>query len=131
MRLTSHFTDAEKKDTWAHVVAPATDASVALTRDARGPAPVHSPLSLYATLLSPGKALAHAAQRGKAYAHVVQTSGYNAGRAKGASVRLSVGGQELVLAEGDGVYVHLPVGSEVRVENTGEKVAEVLLFDLE
>ena len=54
--FTRHFTDEEKKDRWAHVVAPIRASGVVEKREASGPAPVHSPLDLYATLLSQGRA---------------------------------------------------------------------------
>jgi hypothetical protein len=67
-------------------------------------------------------------KRSKAYIHVVQTSGYNTGRAAGASVRIS---PNEVLREGDGAYISAEAGSEITLENVGDGVAEVLLFDLE
>ncbi|KAH8100741.1 pirin domain-containing protein [Phellopilus nigrolimitatus] len=142
--FTRHFTDEEKKDKWAHVVAPTTSPSVILEREGAGPAPVQSPVSLYATLISPSTSLAHtfpstsaageaaaaSAQR-KAYMHVVQTSGYNPKAANGASVKISGEGAELVLREGDGAYIYGEVGRNLLVENVGDRVAEVLLFDVE
>lgn len=81
------------------------------------------------------------------YLHVVQTSGYNTGAAGGNTVRISStqeageeksgeeGGEkgkgEVVLREGDGVFVWGKVGCEVKVENVGEGVAEVLLFEMD
>lgn len=79
----------------------------------------------------------------------MQTSGYNTGAATGASVRVfasasasaseSGGGnisnddgeQEVVLREGDGLYVMGDAGATLKFENMGERVAEVLLFDVE
>ncbi|KAF7289015.1 hypothetical protein HMN09_01349400 [Mycena chlorophos] len=55
--FTRHFTDAEKRDQWARVVAPVEAEGVVAEREAQGPAPVQSPLTLYATLLSDGKNL--------------------------------------------------------------------------
>ena len=131
-----HFSDEEKKDRWAHVVAPVGAEGVVEKREAPGPAPVHSPLDLYATLLSRGKSLEHAFARGKGYIHVVQTSGYNTESATGASVRVSGSGSgssgpELVLKEGDGVYILGDAGATLNFENVGDRVAEVLLFDVE
>ena len=40
---TRHFSDAEKKDRWAHIVAPVGAEGVVDQREAGGPAPVHSP----------------------------------------------------------------------------------------
>lgn len=159
-----HFTDAEKTNKWAHIVAPfdSPSSSVSLDREAPGPAPVHAPLSLFATLLSPATSLPYTftgtasstsdqgkeeekEQERKMYVHVVQTSGYNTGAASGNTVRISStqeaggdGGEEkekekgeVVLREGDGVFVWGRVGREVRVENVGEGVAEVLLFEMD
>ncbi|KAF8906108.1 RmlC-like cupin domain-containing protein [Mucidula mucida] len=80
-----------------------------------GPAPVHSPLTMYATLLSQGKSLTQEMKGKKGYVHVVMTSGYNTGVAQGASVK--VNGEVLRVM--------------VDVENVGDSTAEVLLFDLE
>ena len=132
-----HFSDDEKRDRWARIVAPVGEPGISEAREATGPAPVHSPLSLYATLLSPSKALPHtfpAAGSGparKVYIHVVQTSGYNPKEASGARVKVSGEGAEVELREGDGAYIMGEAGREMRVENVGESVAEVLLFDVE
>jgi len=134
---TRHFTDAEKKDTFARVVAPIGGDGVSSSREDSGPAPVHSPLTLFVTLLSPSISLKHTFLEGptkerKGYIHVVQTSGYNTKAATGATVKVTgEGGAELELKEGDGAYILGESGKELKVENVGEKVAEVLLFDLE
>ena len=131
--INRHFTDEEKKDQWVRVVAPAGEAGVSDAREAPGPAPVHSPLSLHATLLSPGKSLSHelSPQSSKAYVHVVQTSGYNPSTASGNTVRVyAPGTQDAVLQEGDGLYITSANPTTVSVENTGEGVAELLLFEL-
>lgn len=98
---------------------------------------MHSPLSLYASLISPSKSLkyilpssANAVPR-KAYVHVVQTSGYNPQEATGAQVTISGAGDSVVLREGDGVYITGDEGQLLTVENTGDRTAEVLLFDVE
>ncbi|THH10566.1 hypothetical protein EW146_g8333 [Bondarzewia mesenterica] len=131
---TRHFTDEEKKDNFLRVVAPASAPGISLEREAPGPAPVHSPLSLYASLISPGTMLPYALEKTgasrKAYIHVVQTSGYNTQRAGGATVRVSAGTREFVLREGDGLYVSGQPGSHLTIENAGDRVAEVLLFEM-
>ena len=132
-----HFSDDEKRDRWVRVVAPAGEPGVSDAREATGPAPVHSPLSLYATLLSPFKALPHtfpstgSGSARKVYVHVAQTSGYNPKEASGAQVKVSGDGAEVELREGDGAYIMGEAGTEMKVENVGESVAEVLLFDVE
>ncbi|KAJ7262013.1 RmlC-like cupin [Mycena rebaudengoi] len=131
--FTRHFTDAEKRDVWARIVAP-VDAEGVLrdSREGEGPAPVQSPLTLYATLLSEGKSLKQNITGKRGYIHVVQTSGYNTKAATGASIKVvGAPGIEVELREGDGAYLHFDKGGELTVENTGDKTAEVLLFDLD
>lgn len=93
---------------------------------------VQSPVSLYATLLSPDASVTHtfsSPQLGKrrGYIHVIQTSGYNTGKATGATARINGG---LTLAEGDGAFVLAGEGEKIEVKNVGNVVAEVLLFDV-
>ncbi|KAJ7780084.1 RmlC-like cupin domain-containing protein [Mycena maculata] len=131
--FTRHFTDAQKRDVWARIVAP-VDAEGVLkdSREGEGPAPVQSPLTLYATLLSDGKSLKQTIKGSKGYIHVVQTSGYNTNVATGAAIRvIGAPGVEVELKEGDGAYLHFSKSGELTVENIGDKTAEVLLFDLE
>jgi len=129
--FTRHFTDEEKKDKFVRIVAPIDEEGVSAKREALGPAPVHSPLTLYASLLSPSVSLSHTLANRKAYLHVVQTSGYNTGKASGATVKLGGQGSEIEVREGDGVYIMGDAGAELKIENVGGSVAEVLLFDLE
>ncbi|KAF7317602.1 hypothetical protein MKEN_00847400 [Mycena kentingensis (nom. inval.)] len=131
--FTRHFTDAEKRDVWARIVAPVAAEGVVMEREGKGPAPVQSPLTLYATLLSEKKELVQRMEGKKGYIHVVQTSGYNTKSATGAAIRVvGAPGVEVELKEGDGAYLHFDnPGVELKVENIGEKTAEVLLFDLE
>ena len=64
-----------------------------------------------------------------------QTSGYNTGAAQGGAVKVSASGGdgtiEQLFREGDGAYISGTTGKEIKVENVGDSVAEVLLFDLE
>ena len=132
--FTRHFTDEEKTDKWARVVAPVGADGVLPVREGEGPAPVQSPLTLYATLLGQKKSLKKPLIGKKGYIHVVQTSGYNEGQSKGANVKIasSKGGEELTLGEGDGAYVYVGnSGNVLEVENVGDRVAEVLVFDLD
>ncbi|KAJ3571201.1 hypothetical protein NP233_g3906 [Leucocoprinus birnbaumii] len=130
---TRHFSDEEKKDQWAKIVAPAWEEGVKNDREAEGPAPVHSDLTLYATLLSPGKGLDRPLQGRKGYIQVVQTSGYNPRKAEGATVRISNPGSNPVeLKEGDGAYIFVgQKGNVLKVENVGDEIGEVLVFDLD
>lgn len=132
---TRHFTDAEKRDTLLKVVAPVGASDVADTREGKGPTPVHAQLSVYASILSPGKSVTHtfpAPADGqpsrKAYVHVIQTSGYNHGVANGSQVQLNGG---LELREGDGSFAAAAADEKIQIENTGDRDAEVLVFDLE
>ncbi|KAJ6624636.1 pirin domain-containing protein [Mycena sp. CBHHK59/15] len=131
--FTRHFTDTEKRDVWVCIVAPVdAEGVLADSREGKGPAPVQSPLTLYTTLLSDGKSLKQTIKGLKGYIHIVQTSGYNTKAATGAAIRvigaLSV---EVELREGDSAYLHFDKGGEWTVENIGDKMGEVLLFDLE
>lgn len=134
----SHFSDEEKKDQWARVVGPVGAQGVVEKREAPGPAPVHSPLTLFASLISPSTTLSHSLPSGsssphrKAYVHVIQKSGYNPGKASGARIKLSgPAGSTLELQEGDGAYIMGDAGLTFDVQNIGDRVAEVVLFDLE
>lgn len=134
--FTRHFSDEEKKDVFVRVVAPVDAEGVIASREGAGPAPVQSPLTLFATLLSPSKSVTHTFERRKSYIHVVQTSGYQPPHANtGGAVRVLErgikGGEEVVLREGDGAYMLGESGKELVIENLGDKVTEILLFDLE
>ena len=90
-------------------------------------------MRVYATLLTPAVSRTHTFQPSaiKGYIHVVQTSGYNTGAGNGAKVKVTGGDAETELREGDGAYMMLISGKEVKVENVGTGVAEVLLFEIE
>lgn len=131
---TRHFSDKEKTDQWVRVVAPIWGENVSSDREGQGPAPVQTALTLYASLLNGGKSLERPLEGKKGYIHVVQTSGYNTGKGQGASVKVSSkGGEELVLREGDGAYIFVGNngGNNLEVANTGDEVAEILVFDLD
>lgn len=116
------------------VVAPMNTSDVSSKREDVGPAPVQSPLTLYSTLLSSSTSLTHTFRSGstKGYIHVIQTSGYNSGAASGTTVRVSGGnGVEAELREGDGAYIAVKSGKDLKFENIGDGVAEILLFELE
>lgn len=94
---------------------------------------------MYASLIHPGVSLVHVpagnGQTGKkkGYIHVIQRSGYNPGPARGATLRIGsqAGEPQVELREGDGAYLAYEPGAELRLENDGQGIAEVLLFDLE
>jgi redox-sensitive bicupin YhaK (pirin superfamily) len=142
------FSDEEKKDKWAHIVAPAksTEFGVIDKRDASGPTPIHSAVNTFATLLSPAATVDHAlvsrlvpdaTNVKKVYLQVVQTTAYNPNAAVkdgavAALVKVSLGGQEATLGEGDGVFIDgATVGENLVLENVSSKVAEVLLFEMD
>lgn len=129
---TRHFSDEEKQNKWARVVARFGSQGVSSERDGEGPAPVQSPLTMYASLLSPTTKLEKPMEGVKAYIHVVQTSGYNVGKATGSKVKIGSGDTELTLGEGDGAYIFVgDSGKSLEVQNVGDTVAEVVLFDIE
>jgi len=129
---TRHFSDGDKQNKWARVVARFGSEGVSSEREGEGPAPVHSALTMYASLLSPTTKLEKPIQGTKGYVHVVQTSGYNVGKATGAKVKISSGDAEVTLREGDGAYIFVEnAGNALEVENVGDSVAEVVLFDIE
>ncbi|GJE93241.1 pirin domain-containing protein [Phanerochaete sordida] len=134
--FTRHFPEEEKRDKWCTVVAPVGAEGVVEKREASGPAPVHSALTMYATILSPAKALSHTLPASevlprKAYVHLIQTSGYNPGAPGGATITLKSAGQSLVLREGDGAYIMGDPNATFEVRNDGDRSAELILFDLE
>ena len=70
------------------------------------------------------------------YVQLVQSSGYNTRAAKQdgstALIRVTGGGQEATLGEGDGVFITAgKEGDELKLENVGGKVGEVILFDMD
>lgn len=137
-----HFSDAEKTDQWAHVVAPVNYPGVVDERDAKGPTPIHADLNFFATLLSPGKDLTkkvtdtskNTPGEKLVYIQVVQSTEYNTGPAlaDGAHVEVTLGGQSQNLGEGDGVFIRgAKSADDIVVKNTGSKVAEVVLFEMD
>ncbi|KAF8993453.1 RmlC-like cupin domain-containing protein [Cyathus striatus] len=118
---TRRFTDEEKMDKWAMVVAPYGSDGVSDEREGGGAAPVQSALTMYAGVVSPGTVLDRPLKGSMAYVHVIQTTGYKTGP-----------GADATLREGDGVYIFVGAsGGTVKVGNVGERRAEVLVFDLE
>jgi len=137
--FTRYFTDEEKKNRFVLLVAPERSAGTSLRREDSGPAPIRSELRMYASLIHPGISLVHVpvetggARKKKGYIHVIQKSGYNPGPARGVTLRIGsqAGGPQVELREGDGAYLAYEPGAELRLENDGQGIAEVLLFDLE
>lgn len=134
-----HYSAAEKRDKLLQVISPARQTSTTTKS-----VPAQSSLSVYTSLLSPGLRLRHNfdcedKKACKVYVHVVQSSGYNPGVAKGASVKVSVSGgydskgstareSEVLLREGDGACVVSNIGTELTFENSGDRDAEVFVL---
>lgn len=92
------------------------------------PIPMHSDLSMSASILSPGKTVTHelvAEGERKVYLHVVMTGRKQPADGQGAKIRVG----DVELGEGDGAFVRGATGS-VTVESVGAKPAEFLLFDM-
>ena len=92
------------------------------------PIPLHSDLSMDASILSPGKSVTHdlvADGERKLYAHVVMTDRKQP--ADGAKIKIG----DVELGEGDGAFVKGAKGpGSVTIESTGSKPAEFILFDM-
>ncbi|KAJ9104270.1 hypothetical protein QFC20_004551 [Naganishia adeliensis] len=153
---TRHFTDAEKENKLVQVVGPIGAENVIDDREAKGPAPVHSHIAMFSTILDPGKQVTHhvtepyhkltpqlpltpatdASTDGskKLYLHVIQTTKYNprAALTHADAPRIKVNG-DLELGEGDGAFVTgAKAGDQgVTLENVGGGRAEVVVFEMD
>jgi redox-sensitive bicupin YhaK (pirin superfamily) len=130
--VTRTFPDALKKDRLLRIMESVARAGKTTTTTEEDPAPIplHADLTMEASVLSPGKSVAHApvaAGPRRLYLHVVMRGREQP--APGAeSARIKVGGVEL--GEGDGAFVE-GLGTEpVLVESVGDVPAEFLLFDV-
>lgn len=112
---------------------------------------IHAPLHFFASLLSPAKSLKHtllpSTKSDKlVYIQLVQSSGFSTKRAdKGESqssggggsgsgpvIKISSGAEEVILGEGDGVFIRGgKVGEELVLENVGKGLGEVVLFEMD
>ena len=94
------------------------------------PIPMHSDLSMSASILSPGKSVTHdlvAEGERKVYLHVVMSGRKQPGGDEGAKIKVG----DVELGEGDGAFVRGAIGpGSVTVESVGAKPAEFLLFDM-
>lgn len=132
-----HYSAAEKRDKLLQVISPARQTSTTAKSVSS-----QSALSVHTSLLSPGSRLHHSFVREgtcKVFVHVVQSSGYNPGVSKGATVKVSVSGScpssgetalgdEILLREGDGACVVSSIGTELILENRGDRDAEVFVL---
>ena len=146
---TRHFSDEEKRGKLVHVVGPLGAEGVEDEREAKGAAPVHSWLGMWASLLPTHQEVTHrissafnpALSTGthvkKVYIHLVQSSGYNTKasytHADAAKVEVTDGaGGVVVLGEGDGVFVDGgKEGDVVNVKSVGGREAEFVLFEMD
>ncbi|GAA6063888.1 hypothetical protein JCM10212_001370 [Sporobolomyces blumeae] len=145
---TRHFPRSAKLDQLVKVVAPVSDSesdeTVVDAREGTGPAPVHSDLTLYASILTPksGRVISHPLdpRTRRAYVHSIMKGGYRSPSASASDkfedggARLEVNGG-LVLEEGDGAFVTVDLASQVEdrkieVRNVGERDVEWLLFEM-
>ncbi|KAG8625838.1 hypothetical protein KVT40_006239 [Elsinoe batatas] len=123
---TRKFEDSEKKDKLCRIME-SVDRVVA-TKD-EGPIPMHADLSMDASILSPGKKVAHQLVKEgdrNVYLHLVM-SGKTQPKTGGAQIKVG----NVTLGEGDGAFVKTKAGTRsVEVESVGDKDAEFLLFDM-
>lgn len=134
-----HFSDAEKTNKLVQVVGAVGSEGVTDERDAKGPAPVHTPLKMHASILTSKSSLTHtlADDTKRAYLHLIMRSGYRKPDVS-ASDKFEDGGSiikindGLVLEEGDGAFVTVErEGSRtIEVKNVAERDAEWLLFEM-
>jgi len=134
---TRHYTDEEKKDVLLKVVAPVGGEKVIDEREANGPTPIHSPVSVYASILSAGKSVSHTFAPGttKALVHNIMTSGYVEPRSKriqsGSKLQLKSSAESLELAEGDGVYINVSGEPTLEIRAAeGCENSEFILFEM-
>ena len=124
--VTRKFPDAMKQDTLVRIME-STDRHSGKDGPTE-PIPMHSDLSMSASILSPSKSVRHElVEEGErnVYLHVVMTDR----KQVNGGGRIKVGDVEL--GEGDGAFVRGAKGPGViEVENIGDKAAEFLLFDM-
>jgi hypothetical protein len=140
---TRHYPDALKLDTVLPIVAPVEAQGVTDAREGTGPTPVHSPLHAFVSIVSPEKVLSHTLHptlKGDGeklfYAQLIQSSAFNEDQAKKdgstALIKVSGGGSNVTLGEGDGVFVRGgKTGDDFKLENLGDKRGELILFEMD
>ncbi|ORY92898.1 RmlC-like cupin domain-containing protein [Leucosporidium creatinivorum] len=133
---TRTFTDSEKHNTLVPVVSDVSSPSITDSREGSGPTPVHSHLTMLASILSPSSTVSHTFEQPKGYLHLImRKTGYRSPsselQGKGPRVAVKVGEQkEVVVEEGDGVYLDKVEGETVSFTSVGDAEAELVLFDL-
>lgn len=124
---TRKFTDEMKADKLVRIMESVDRHSG--KDEATEPIPMHSDVSMSASILSPGKSVTHelvAEGQRKVYLHVVM-GGKKQPKTGGAKIKVG----DVELGEGDGAFVTGASGpGKIEVESVGEKAAEFLLFDM-
>lgn len=125
--ITRKFTDEQKKDNLVRII-DSTDRHTGGEKES-DPIPAHSDVSMFASILSPGKSVTHdivVEGERKIYAQLVM-SGRTQPKSGGASIKIG----DVVLEEGDGAFISGAKGpGKIEVESVGAKPAEFLLFDM-
>jgi len=131
------FTDAEKTNKLVKIVAPVEDADVTDEREGKGPIPIHSKVRVFASILNPSETLQHATQGDTKFTliHNIMSSGYRKPADKaidgGAAIKVSNGADEThTLEEGDSLYIDGKLTEELKIESSGAKDAEFLVFEM-
>ena len=124
---TRKFTDESKQDTLLRVMESVDRHSGKDTETE--PIPMHADVSMSASILSPGKSVAHELVKEgnrNVYLHVVMNGKT---QPKSGGSKIKVGNVEL--GEGDGAFVTGTKGlGHVEIASVGDKPAEFLLFDM-
>ncbi|KAE9968732.1 hypothetical protein BLS_001033 [Venturia inaequalis] len=125
--ITRKFTDERKKDNLVRIIE-STERHTGGEKES-DPIPAHSDVSMFASILSPGKSVTHdivVEGERKIYAQLVM-SGRTQPKNGGASIKIG----DVVLAEGDGAFISGAKGpGKIEIESVGDKPAEFLLFDM-
>jgi len=122
-------------------VAPLDFDGVTDTREGTGPAPIHSFLIVYTSILSLNTSVSHTfapENPRKGYVHVIMRKGgyrYHSPSIPeptgGPRLLVECGSQLVELAEGDGLYMDGMKGATVKFESSGDAEVEFVLFDLD
>jgi hypothetical protein len=125
--ITRKFTDEQKKDNLVRIIE-STDRHSGGEKES-DPIPAHSDVSMFASILSPGKSVTHnivAEGERKIYAQLIM-SDRTQPKTGGASIKIG----DVVLEEGDGAFISGAKGpGKIEITSVGEKPAEFLLFDM-
>lgn len=125
--ITRKFTDEQKKDNLVRIIE-STDRHTGGEKES-DPIPAHSDVSMFASILSPGKTVTHdivVEGERKIYVQLVM-SGRTQPKTGGAAIKIG----DVVLEEGDGAFISGAKGpGKIEIGCIGDKSAEFLLFDM-